>query len=82
MPDEFHINTAATHEPRHAIFGGADGLDYYREMFAQLADLKVSPFYIFAESLPPQHEDLAAIAHAAGYTLDTEEDFIQLFHRR
>lgn len=82
VPDEFHINMAATHEPRHAIFGGVDGLDYYREMLAQLAGLPAKPFYIFAESLPPQHEDLAAIAHTAGYTLDAEEDFIQLFHRR
>lgn len=82
VPDNFQINTAATHEPRHALFGGADGLDLYRELFAQIAGLPAKPFYIFAESLPPQHEGLAAIAHAAGYTLDAEEDFIQLFHRR
>lgn len=36
VPDDFHINLAASHEPSFAIFGGKDGLDYYRVLFAQL----------------------------------------------
>lgn len=36
VPDDFHINLAASHEPSFAIFGGKDGLDYYRLLFEQL----------------------------------------------
>jgi len=79
VPDNFQINTAATHEPRHALFGGPDGLDLYRELFDQIASNSWEPQYILAESLPPQHETLAKIAKAAGYTLTKTEDFIQLF---
>lgn len=79
VPDNFQINTAATHEPRHALFGGVDGLDLYRELFGQIAKDTDGPDYILAESLPPQHESLAAIAKVAGYTLSKTDDFIQLF---
>lgn len=79
VPDDFHINTAATHEPKHAIFGGADGLDLYRRMFHQLATAGTMPQYILTESLPPQHELLAALAAEAGYQLLDTNDFILLF---
>lgn len=79
VPDNFQINTAATHEPRHALFGGADGLDLYRELFEQIQQNGWKPQYILAESLPPQHEVLAGIAKAAGYRLEQTDDFIQLF---
>lgn len=79
VPDNFQINTAATHEPRHALFGGPDGLDLYRELFEQTDSLATKPLYIFTESLPPQHEALAGIAKAAGYSLERTDDFIQLF---
>ncbi|MEO6513672.1 MAG: HemK/PrmC family methyltransferase [Candidatus Saccharimonadales bacterium] len=79
VPDSFHINTAATHEPKIAIFGGPDGLDLYREMFVQIANLPFKPRYILTESLPPQHEELAHIAADAGYQLLQSEDFIQVF---
>lgn len=79
VPDNFQINTAATHEPRHALFGGPDGLDLYRELFEQTNSLAAKPLYVFTESLPPQHEALAGIAKAAGYSLEEIDDFIQLF---
>jgi release factor glutamine methyltransferase len=78
VPDNFQINQAAMHEPRLAIFGGSDGLDLYRKLFSQL---KHKPTYILTESLPPQHETLAAIATEYGYTLAKTDDFIQLFTR-
>ncbi|HEY4160947.1 MAG TPA: HemK/PrmC family methyltransferase [Candidatus Saccharimonadales bacterium] len=81
VPDNFQINTAATHEPRHALFGGTDGLDLYREMFGQIDTLQAKPLYILTEALPPQHEVLAEIAHNAGYILRQTNDFIQLFSR-
>lgn len=79
VPDNFQINTAATHEPRHALFGGSDGLDLYRELFEQITAQRHKPAYILTESLPPQHEALAAIAAAADYQLQRTDDFIQLF---
>jgi release factor glutamine methyltransferase len=82
VPDNFQINTAATHEPRHALFAGPDGLDLYREMFEQIAANSWKPQYILAESLPPQHEVLADIAKAAGFRLKKTDDFIQLFERQ
>ncbi|HSX30944.1 MAG TPA: HemK/PrmC family methyltransferase [Candidatus Saccharimonadales bacterium] len=79
VPDNFQINTAATHEPRRALFGGPDGLDLYRQLFRQANSLATKPVCILTESLPPQHEMLAEIAKAAGYQLQQTNDFIQLF---
>ncbi len=79
VPDNFQINTAATHEPRHALFGGADGLDLYRELFGQIDAMEAKPTYILTEALPPQHEELATIAHSASYDIKQTSDFIQLF---
>ncbi|TAH34243.1 peptide chain release factor N(5)-glutamine methyltransferase [Candidatus Saccharibacteria bacterium] len=79
VPDNFHINRAATHEPHHALFGGPDGLDLYRKLFTQTANLSRPPHYILTEALPTQHKALAEIAKAAGYTLEKTDDFIQLF---
>lgn len=81
VPDNFQINTAATHEPSHAIFGGVDGLDLYRNMFAQITDSTWKPSYIFTESLPSQHAVLAAFADANGYKLSGKDDFIQQFEK-
>lgn len=74
VPDDFHINLAASHEPRLAIFGGRDGLDLYRHLFD---DLRSS--YVLTEALPPHHKALAAIAALAGYRQVQEQDFIQVF---
>lgn len=79
VPDNFQINRAATHEPRHALFGGLDGLGLYRELFKQIKANSWKPAYILTESLPPQHELVARIAKAAGYKLAKTDDFIQLF---
>jgi len=79
VPDNFQINRAATHEPRHALFGGADGLDLYRTLFNQIRLTPSKPSYILTESLPPQHEVLTSIAKTAGYACTRTDDFIQLF---
>ena len=97
VPDDFHINLAASHEPSFAIFGGDDGLDYYRLLFKQISELgsrslnglkssrsKIkdpSSITVFTESLPPQHAELEKIAHAHGFKLQKEADFIQQFAR-
>ncbi|HMH30848.1 MAG TPA: HemK/PrmC family methyltransferase [Methylomirabilota bacterium] len=81
VPDDYQINRAALHEPHIAIFGGTDGLDLYRKLFDQLQIQAKQPLYILSESLPPQHDSLAKIALNAGYELDKEDDFIQVFKR-
>lgn len=79
VPDAWQINEAAAMEPRIAIFGGADGLDHYRRLFAQLAKQTSPAQFVLSECLPPQHEALAKIAGTHGYKLQASQDFIQVF---
>ena len=79
IPDDYRINQAAGQEPAIAIFGGPDGLDLYRRLFKQAAQQAPRPLYILTESLPPQHARLRQIAADSGYTLFSENDFIQVF---
>lgn len=81
VPDNFSINTAANHEPKHAIFGGQDGLDLYRKMFEQIQASDKKPSYILTESLPFQHHTLAELARKYGYAQTQVQDFIQIFER-
>jgi release factor glutamine methyltransferase len=81
VPNSFQINPAALQEPRHAIFGGPDGLDIYRQLFTQLQDFRGTPVTILTECMPPQHYTLAEIAKGYGFQLQKSEDFIQLFWR-
>lgn len=79
VPASFTINRSAMFEPEIAIYGGKDGLDYYRQLFVQLEQKNSTPSAILTESLPTQHLDLQKIAHDYGYTLDEVSDFIQAF---
>ncbi|MCA1807322.1 MAG: peptide chain release factor N(5)-glutamine methyltransferase [Actinobacteria bacterium] len=79
VPDSHTINKAAMHEPKHAIFGGGDGLDYYRHLFDQISSFQDKPIAIFTESLPTQHKTLISVAEAHGYQAIQTEDFIVQF---
>ena len=79
VPDSFHINLAANHEPSRAIFGGPDGLDLYRKLFDNLSITQRKPLYILSEALPTSHNSLMSIAEKHGYGLDKTDDFIQVF---
>ncbi len=82
VPNDYEVNQAATHEPKLALFGGVDGLDYYRQLFEQLESSKFKdqrPKYILTESLKFQHHSLASLARKYGYTLEKTEDLIQVF---
>ena len=81
VPDGHTINQAAMQEPELAIFGGHDGLNLYRRLFAQISEYKLNAKYVFTESLPFQHEELAKIAKAHGFRLEKTDDFIQVFSR-
>ena len=79
VPEHWQINEAALHEPKIAIFGGKDGLDVYRKLFAQLHRFTWQPKYVLTEALPPQHDNLANIANQKGFKLLKSDDFIQVF---
>ena len=80
VPDGHTINQAAMQEQAVAIFGGPDGLDLYRQLFAQSSvSNPQSPILVLTESLPFQHKALAAIAKKSGYSLMKTQDFIQVF---
>jgi release factor glutamine methyltransferase len=79
VPADYRLNDAAMMEPQIAIFGGADGLDLYRELFGQIATMQAKPALVLTESLPFQHDALQKIAAHSGYYQTAEEDFIQGF---
>lgn len=79
VPNNFPVNQAAAREPRHAIAGGSDGLDYYRRMFHQLTKFNPRPRFILTESLPFQHRNLVTIAKKKDFQLQSTQDFIQIF---
>jgi|GEM_PF-184348 methylase of polypeptide subunit release factors len=79
VPDSHTINAAAMHEPRHAIFGGDDGLDYYRQLFGQINSFHYQPVSVYTESLPTQHALLTEIASKHGYMPSRVEDLIVVF---
>lgn len=81
VPDNFAINKAAQHEPKLALFAGKDGLDLYDNLFTQLSQRRQKPQYIFTESLPTQHQQLAHLARNCGYQQIEVCDFIQVFGR-
>lgn len=80
-PSHWQLHPSILMEPRIAFLGGKDGLDIYRRLFSQVQGFKHPPHYIFTESMPPQHEQLAKIAAACGYKLVKLQDFIQVFMR-
>ena len=79
VPNDYPVNQAAKHEPKLALFGGDDGLDLYRTMFAQLADSPIESISVYTESLPSQHDSLSKIATKTGFTQTQKSDFIQVF---
>ena len=79
VPNNWKINTHALHEPKSAIFGGQDGLLFYRRLFKQVSILKKRPTYILTESMPPQHQELNSIASSYGFKLLNTNDFISIF---
>lgn len=62
------------HEPASALEAGADGLDAYRRIIAALPDLVAPDGIAILELGAGQAEDVAAIAHQAGFCMDVRRD--------
>ncbi len=77
VPEGLVTSTEITKEPRLALFSGTDGLEHYRQFFAQVSTQK--PRYIFTEALESQHSELESLANIAGYTLIEKQDLILCF---
>ncbi|MCU6793007.1 peptide chain release factor N(5)-glutamine methyltransferase [Paenibacillus sp. WQ 127069] len=54
------------HEPRSALYGGADGLDLYRRLTAQLAELERLPALVGLEVGMGQADEVAKLLSHAG----------------
>lgn len=79
VPENYPINQAAKHEPTLALFSGDDGLDHYRQLFAQTTVLSSQPAAIITESLLTQHKDILEMAKKYGYQLQNSLGLAQYF---
>ena len=64
-------------EPVEALFSGFDGLEHYRQLFAQLTPKHIR--FVMTESLLSQHDAVQQLADEAGYSLTRTQGLIQLF---
>lgn len=81
VPNGFAINEPAKFEPSIAIFGGQDGLDYFKQLFRQMHSksgptLKV---LVITESLPASHRSLKELVQNHGFQQIAESGLIQVF---
>ncbi|MCL2637537.1 MAG: peptide chain release factor N(5)-glutamine methyltransferase [Oscillospiraceae bacterium] len=69
------LQTEVTHEPELALFGGEDGLDFYREIF-RLWDGKLRHGGLFAVEVGhEQAEQVAELMKGAGFTPQIKKDY-------
>lgn len=79
VPDHFPINQAAEHEPKLALFSGADGLNHYKLFWQQISTNTQKPRFVLTEALPEQHHVVAQLARNAGFAQDRKQGLVQLF---
>lgn len=77
-PEQLHLGIAR--EPREALVGGTDGLDFYRALLPQAATLLRVPGVLAAEIDPAQATTMATLCRAAfsGASVGVERDLAGL----
>lgn len=81
VPKDYPVNQAASHEPDIALYSGDDGLDHYRALWNQIAELPKKPKHVITEALQEQQDSLTEIAKKAGYREVTRHVLSQHFIR-
>jgi release factor glutamine methyltransferase len=66
-------------EPDSALYAGPDGLEIYRRLFGQLAEVGLSASHLVLEAEPDQQQVLTKLAEAANYQLQSREEFCYVF---
>lgn len=81
VPDGFSIDLSTAWEPSIALFGGNDGLDYYRAMIEQINSTDWANLRIITESLESQHNSMVSLFSKHNFNLECSNGLVQLFHR-
>ncbi len=79
VPEGLITSPEITKEPAEALFSGRDGLDHYKRLWNQIAQLKNKPFVVITESLENQHEEMERMAGGAGYGVAKLAGLVQVF---
>lgn len=79
VPDKLITSPEIIKEPKLALFSGADGLDHYRELWGQIANLDQKPDYVLIESLESQQEKLEELAEEYKYKLTKTDRLVSVF---
>lgn len=67
VPDASKTSPETAFEPFHALFGGKDGLDVYREFFAQISQHLAPKGFLILEAEPKQHKKLISLAQKQNF---------------
>lgn len=79
VPYGHKVSSGVKFEPEVAVYGGYDGLDFYRQLFNQLAVKAYNSELVICESLVDQHQKLAGIAKKNGFKQIDELNLVQVF---
>lgn len=81
VPNDLDLDEITLQEPNLALFGGQDGLDYYRSLLSQIAELPPVRQLILTEALIDQHQTMSEIFDAHGFTPTKTSGLVQAFYK-
>lgn len=76
VPDGARRQLELEYEPALALYGGADGLDYYRQFFTEVDDYLSPSGQVVIEAGPTQRAELVKLAGTAGFKLISSSEYI------